>query len=85
MGHTCAFAVTAGRRGAPLGLFVDTCSPRGADAILIVHAHHEPARYNSAMTRLAVEVLTAAGHEVVVSDLYARVSIRSQTDATSRR
>ncbi|MBX9647046.1 MAG: NAD(P)H-dependent oxidoreductase [Xanthobacteraceae bacterium] len=39
--------------------------------ILIVHAHHEPTSFNSAMTRQAMEVLAAAGHEVVVSDLYA--------------
>ena len=37
----------------------------------IVHAHHEPASFNGAMTRSAVSVLLAAGHEVVVSDLYA--------------
>jgi NAD(P)H dehydrogenase (quinone) len=39
--------------------------------VLIVHAHHEPTSFNSAMTREAVLALTAAGHEVVVSDLYA--------------
>lgn len=37
----------------------------------IVHAHHEPASFNGAMTRRAVADLTAAGHEVKVSDLYA--------------
>ena len=36
----------------------------------IVHAHHEPASFNGAMTRRAVADLTAAGHEVKVSDLY---------------
>lgn len=39
--------------------------------VLIVHAHHEPTSFNSAMTRHAVEALSAAGHGVVVSDLYA--------------
>jgi len=38
---------------------------------LIVYAHPEPKSFNSAMTDLAVEALSAAGHEVVVSDLYA--------------
>jgi len=39
--------------------------------VLIVHAHPEPDSFNGAMTRAAVEVLTAQGHEVTVSDLYA--------------
>lgn len=39
--------------------------------VLIVHAHHEPSSFNGAMTRAAVETLSAAGHAVVVSDLYA--------------
>ncbi|CUX48469.1 NAD(P)H dehydrogenase (quinone) 1 [Agrobacterium deltaense Zutra 3/1] len=39
--------------------------------VLIVYAHPEPKSFNSAMKNLAVETLTAAGHEVVVSDLYA--------------
>jgi len=39
--------------------------------VLIVHAHHEPASFNSAMTKQAVATLIEAGHEVVVSDLYA--------------
>lgn len=39
--------------------------------VLIVHAHPEPQSFNGALTRRAVEVLTAAGHEVQVSDLYA--------------
>ncbi len=37
----------------------------------IVHAHHEPASFNGAMTREAVAALRSGGHEVVVSDLYA--------------
>lgn len=39
--------------------------------ILIVHAHPEPASFTSAMKNAAVEDFTAAGHTVVVSDLYA--------------
>lgn len=39
--------------------------------VLIVHAHHEPTSFNSAMTRHALETLAGAGHEVVLSDLYA--------------
>jgi len=39
--------------------------------VFIVHAHHEPASFNGALTRAARETLEDAGHEVVVSDLYA--------------
>ncbi len=39
--------------------------------VLIVHAHHEPLSLNGALTHHAVEVLGNAGHDVVVSDLYA--------------
>ncbi|MBN8942789.1 MAG: NAD(P)H-dependent oxidoreductase [Rhizobiales bacterium] len=39
--------------------------------VLIVHAHPEPASFNGALTRRAVEALTGAGHTVTVSDLYA--------------
>jgi NAD(P)H dehydrogenase (quinone) len=39
--------------------------------VFIVHAHHEPESFNSAMTRAATQALRQAGHEVVVSDLYA--------------
>src|SRR5262245_30486110 len=38
--------------------------------VFIVHAHPEPQSFNGAMTRNASAVLAAAGHEVVVSDLY---------------
>lgn len=38
---------------------------------LIVVAHPEPRSMNGAMRRTAEEALTAAGHEVLVSDLYA--------------
>lgn len=37
----------------------------------IVHAHPEPRSLNGALTRTAAEALTAAGHEFVISDLYA--------------
>lgn len=39
--------------------------------VFIVHAHHEPRSFNGAMTRTACEALRGAGHDVVVSDLYA--------------
>ena len=39
--------------------------------VFVVHAHHEPTSFNGALTREAVASLGAAGHEVVVSDLYA--------------
>jgi NAD(P)H dehydrogenase (quinone) len=38
---------------------------------LIVHAHPEPRSLNSSLKDLAVTTLEAAGHEVLVSDLYA--------------
>ncbi|MFJ8675697.1 NAD(P)H-dependent oxidoreductase [Streptomyces sp. NPDC093589] len=38
--------------------------------VLIVHAHPEPASFNSALKDTAVATLTAQGHEVKVSDLY---------------
>ncbi len=39
--------------------------------VLIVYAHPEPTSFNGAMKDLAVETLTALGHAVTVSDLYA--------------
>ncbi|KHJ53716.1 NADPH quinone oxidoreductase [Aureimonas altamirensis] len=39
--------------------------------VLIVHAHPEPRSFNAALKDRAVETLRDAGHEVVVSDLYA--------------
>lgn len=39
--------------------------------VFIVHAHPEPRSFNGAMTRVATEALTAAGHETKVSDLHA--------------
>lgn len=38
--------------------------------VFIVHAHPEPQSFNTALTRHAHDVLTAAGHEVRISDLY---------------
>jgi NAD(P)H dehydrogenase (quinone) len=39
--------------------------------ILIVHAHHEPKSFTSALARAAVETFTEQGHKVDFSDLYA--------------
>lgn len=39
--------------------------------IFIVHAHPEQNSFNGALTRAAQDALSAAGHEVVISDLYA--------------
>ncbi|MBV9344690.1 MAG: NAD(P)H-dependent oxidoreductase [Gammaproteobacteria bacterium] len=39
--------------------------------VFIVHAHHEAKSFNGAMTQTAQRALLAAGHEVLVSDLYA--------------
>jgi len=39
--------------------------------ILIVHAHHEPKSFSSALARTAGETLTAQGHAVVYSNLNA--------------
>lgn len=39
--------------------------------VLIVHAHYEPQSFTTALKDQAVATLTAAGHEVQVSDLYA--------------
>jgi NAD(P)H dehydrogenase (quinone) len=37
---------------------------------LIVHAHHEPKSFCSALFHQAVQTLSEAGYEVVTSDLY---------------
>jgi NAD(P)H dehydrogenase (quinone) len=39
--------------------------------VFIVHAHPEPQSFNGAMTQTAEEALLSAGHEVLISDLYA--------------
>ena len=38
--------------------------------VLIIHAHPEAKSFNTALMQLATEQLTAAGHQVQVSDLY---------------
>lgn len=50
--------------------------------VLIVYAHPEPKSFNGAMKDAAVETLSAAGHSVVVSDLYAMGFNRSPGRAT---
>src|SRR3990167_3338077 len=40
--------------------------------VLVVYAHHEPSSFTSALKNVCLEVLGHAGHEVVVSDLYAQ-------------
>ena len=39
--------------------------------VLIVYAHQEAQSFNAALLARSVEVLTARGHEVRISDLYA--------------
>lgn len=39
--------------------------------VLVVYCHHEPKSYTSALKDAALEALKAAGHAVVLSDLYA--------------
>lgn len=39
--------------------------------VLIVYAHPEPTSFNAALKDRATKDLSAAGHAVVVSDLYA--------------
>jgi NAD(P)H dehydrogenase (quinone) len=39
--------------------------------VFIVFAHAEPRSFNGALFRAAQETLRAAGHELLVSDLYA--------------
>ena len=39
--------------------------------VFMVYAHPEPTSFNGALRDRAVETLTAAGHEIKVSDLYA--------------
>lgn len=49
--------------------------------VLIVFAHPESLSFNGALKDAAVETLTAAGHDVRVSDLY-RMGWKSQLDAS---
>jgi NAD(P)H dehydrogenase (quinone) len=46
-------------------------SPATGVNVLIVYAHPEPTSFAGAMKNAAVRALTAAGHQVEVSDLYA--------------
>ena len=54
--------------------------------VLIVYAHPEPTSFNGAMKAVAVETLSAAGHTVIVSDLYAEgfAAIAGPGDFTER-
>ena len=40
--------------------------------VLIVHAHHEPQSFSTSLAKAAAEVLSAQGHQVDFSDLYAQ-------------
>lgn len=55
--------------------------------VLIVHAHPEPQSFTSAMKDMAVRQLSQAGHNVVVSDLYAMNfnPVASANDFNSRK
>jgi NAD(P)H dehydrogenase (quinone) len=53
--------------------------------IFIVHAHPEPKSFNAAMTCTATDALTAGGHDVVVSDLYAPLSPHASKSSPSSR
>ncbi|XID74203.1 NAD(P)H-dependent oxidoreductase [Alkanindiges sp. WGS2144] len=55
--------------------------------VLIVHAHPEPQSFTTAMKDLAVAELGKAGHQVVVSDLYAMNfnPVASSADFGSRK
>lgn len=48
--------------------------------VLIVYAHEEPHSFNAAMKKTATRVLEAAGHTVVISDLY-RMGFKAVADA----
>lgn len=55
--------------------------------VLIVYAHPEPKSFNGAMKDVAVQTLLGAGHDVVVSDLYAMEfnPVAGERDMTGRR
>lgn len=55
--------------------------------ILIVHAHHEPGSFTSALKDAAVETLRSGGHDVAVSDLYAMKfdPVAAATDFTDKK
>lgn len=49
--------------------------------VLIVHAHHEPASFNSALKNKAFDLFTSKGDVVQVSDLY-RMNFKAVSDAS---
>ncbi len=49
--------------------------------VLIVYAHEEPHSFNSAMKKTATRAFEAAGHTVVISDLY-RMGFKAVADAS---
>lgn len=55
--------------------------------VLIVHSHPEPQSFCSAMKDAAIQTLTAAGHQVMTSDLYAMNfnPVASAEDFTDRQ
>src|SRR4029077_15924820 len=69
-GGTVLFQAPPGIIRAPLG-FAPWMSLTKLN-VLIVHAHHEPKSFCSALFRHAVQTLSDAGHAVVISDLYAQ-------------
>lgn len=54
--------------------------------VLIIHAHHEPASFCSAMAETAANTLSQQGHQITMSDLYAMSwnPVASADDFTSR-
>ena len=54
--------------------------------VLIIHAHHEPASFCSAMAETAANTLSQQGHQITISDLYAMSwnPVASADDFTSR-
>lgn len=55
--------------------------------VLIVYAHPEPRSFNSSLLSVALDVFRSAGHEVMVSDLYAQrfAAVAGPQDVTSRK
>lgn len=55
--------------------------------VFIVFCHHEPKSFGAALLQRSIETLASAGHEVVVSDLYAMGfnPVASAADFTQRR
>ena len=53
------------------GVGWEVSATRSMKRILIVHAHHEPQSFSSALARRFAEVMEEEGHEVAWSDLYA--------------